>query len=364
MSALTSPPSPPSSRETLEDNPDYIPPSSSPTSPLLLHANFLSHLNGSDIDSISLMLASDNIRLQGERGSSPSIPGFQTKAKVLAKISEISKKITNSITNLSKPEINQMRSQNETRSIVAVKKGFVSVSFGVLIRWNSNNLANFLVFQKSPPPDFTLDDTTTDTDTPPTTDPESSTELLPPYLVTKPPFFPPPTLAITVVSASNLLNGSVMKARPVNAYVKFNLGSQKFKTDVVKMSSNPTFRADSSSKARLTLNDNNFDTLIVQVCDWKPLKHRLLAQVELPLSMFVVCNNGEAREVVVPLNMRWKKNGVGSLSLKVGYENLMLWWINAENEKRDEIAATEKKAEGGGGEGEGEGEKTSWFKFW
>jgi len=342
------------------------------------------------------MVAGD-CRLQGERGFGKQ--GLQTKEKVVSKICEIASKVKGSIVNHNdSPTV--MKSGEETRFIVNVKKGFVSVSFGTLVVWKGG-LASFAVFQKSPPDDFMIDDTEQVTVTSNAengkadggdgetggTEEEgvsvaqhfgSNQSLLPPFHVTKPPFFPPPMLSITTISAKDLVNGSVMNARPVNCYVRFKLGNQRYKTKVIKMSNNPIFDSESDNQCRLEVTTGE-EFLVVQVFDWKPVKHRLLAQTDIPLSTFTSQGNGQgAKEIALPLRMRWKKNKTGQLALRVGYENVFLWWVNAEMEARDEVENERRrkeeaeKAEDNGEDGEdgedvsgvGTPSGTAWYKFW
>jgi len=140
------------------------------------------------------------------------------------------------------------------------------------------------------------------------------------------------------------------------------------------MSPNPIFDENNSgehnSKTRLEVSPKD-EYLVVQVFDWKPVKHRLLASVELPLSMFTVSNGDEPREVVVPLAMRWKKNATGKLNLRIGYENMFLWWLNVEMEARDEAESERRKSEAQTNDDievsekeERDSNSTSWYKFW
>ena len=197
--------------------------------------------------------------------------------------------------------------------------------------------------------------------------------LSPPFLVTKPPFFPPPMLRLVVVSARGLTNGSPFNARPVNSYIRFKLGSQRHQTKVVKMSQNPSFDESKNNACHLVVSPSD-EVLVVQVLDWKPVKHRLLAESELALGMFTSVGNGENPfEVVVPLTNRWGRNATtGELKLRIGYENMFAWWVNAEMKARDD-AATAKRIEEGQdkiSESESESEQengeggVSWWKFW
>jgi len=135
-----------------EDNPDYAIPAKK--SVVELHMQLISCLQKNDTASIADLLAGD-CRMQGERGFGKQ--GLQTKDKVVKKISEIAGKVKGSIVNEG-GAIDVMNSGEETRFIVNVKKGFVSVAFGTLVVWKGN-LASFVVFQKSPPDDFMIDNT-------------------------------------------------------------------------------------------------------------------------------------------------------------------------------------------------------------
>ena len=172
--------------------------------------------------------------------------------------------------------------------------------------------------------------------------PLSSTTLLPPFLVPRPTSFPPPTVTISLLSCSNLTNAP-MALRPVNSYAKIKLPSgTRHQTKVVKMTSNPTYKAADNNTCSLAVTgkDEYFD---VQILDWKPVKHRLLGEFRVSLGAF--SSKSSLQTFATTVDMRWKKSATAVVNYDVVYEDVEQWWQDQELAARDEKAKMAEEEE-------------------
>jgi hypothetical protein len=318
-----------------------------------LHSSFTNNLHLNSPSSLTTLL-SPEVRLQEAR--SPSAPGLQGITNVSRKLVEVCGKMSGIIQNPSIPGI-LMRSNVETRSMLTLKKGFITLSLGVSIVWKGGYVVLVVLAKSADGASFMEDDTvapaavgpaaTASAATasaaaaPPPASQPPTTALEPPYLIPRPTTFPPPTLTIEVLSCASLVNAPI-SLRPVNSYVKLKLPSgPRHKTAVKKMSNNPTFGSNDDNKASfaVTKTDEYFD---VQILDWKPIKHRLLGEFRVSLGQF---SSKSHQMISNSFDMRWKKGSRGECRFNVSYEDVESWWQNEERNARDEKVRIEREKE-------------------
>ncbi|GMH54431.1 hypothetical protein TrRE_jg10866, partial [Triparma retinervis] len=87
----------------------------------------------------------------------------------------------------------------------------------------------------------------------------------------------------------------------------------------------------------------------VKVLDWKPVKHRLLAETRVSLAKFRPTSGGGLTEVDLEMDMRWGKKGKkGRVRIEIGVVDVERWWRDMERNARDERdKLLEEEDEGG-----------------
>ncbi|GMI42585.1 hypothetical protein TeGR_g10574, partial [Tetraparma gracilis] len=219
--------------DSYEDAPSLSPPAA--ISLQTLHTSLLTSLNSGDPFPIHSLLCED-VRLQEALGGGAK--GVTGKDAVGAKVADVCGKMAGLIQGLEGAVV--LGFGDTTRTVVTLKKGFVTLSLGVSATW-MGGMIKLLVLQKS------CDGAKFVAGCAPVEEEAAGEEggadagadegdLEPPFLVPRPPSFPPPTVSFSIQSCSGLVNNpSRVALRPINSYVKVKLpGGARSQIDVFK----------------------------------------------------------------------------------------------------------------------------------
>jgi hypothetical protein len=338
--------------------------------PLEIHTTVNRGIERADINAINPLIA-ENCRI----ASSPDAAGSQGKSIVLDKIQELIGKVSGSIDHFD--EVRVMRCTNETRCLFVVKKGFATVTIGLLLR-TSLGLVNYIVIQKGPSSTFYDDNTEPPSsseevedeekkaeDSPSSTDQGGEGVLEPPYLVPKPEVFSPPTVHVTVLSCANLksiariprpLNPYVrvsMNVHPVGGDTKLKVGSS-FETNTLKKEKNPTFSEENQPFIfSIPPNQRNEVSLECEIMDWNVGVDTRLSSISVPLQAVPLSSSQEGELFTFPValnesrfsNTPSSSDTDSSITLRISHFDAEKMWEASEWKRRDEVEEERRRKE-------------------
>jgi len=233
----------------------------------------------------------------------------------------------------------------ETRSVMSVKMGFLSMKYGALLRWDEDSSLVTLVvlrklctsgfmegtdvgdipttnlpnnvssaptrstvdasllnetnakrrkISKESPSKFTISRLVDGSnailcgrlDSDSINDGTEVAHIGPPYRVDRPETFPDAVLSVAVLNARGLYGGECKRSDwTMNPYVRLSVGSASLRTKAAKMTGNPTWNKATENSCKLVVEGDGERHLKVEVLDWRPFgRDRILGVVFVPVT--------------------------------------------------------------------------------